>query len=169
MVTSLPPRGDLSIRSSDSGHVIALYNPILIVCFTRAPRGEEIELMRAVVAEAVAAGIRGGLLYVVARKDMAGGVDPRVRAALEEMMKRNPQQTGGNAVVVLTGGFGGAVVRSVIAGFALLTPHRKRIQVFGAAEEACRWLAKDYDLDAKRLLAVYRKATAHLTMPGDVA
>ena len=148
--------------------MIAAYNPLLIVCFTRPPRPGELELMRATAAEALAAGVRGGLLYVVARKDMTGGVDPKMRRALEEMTKRNAQRSGSSAVVVLTGGFGGALVRGVIAGLALLTPNRKMLHVFGEVDDACRWLAKEHEIHAESLLSAYRTATAHLTMPGDM-
>jgi hypothetical protein len=155
----------LSVRSSDPGHVIAAYNPLLIVCFARPPRAQELDLMRSLVDEGLAAGIRGGLLYVVARKDMTGGVDPKVRATLEAMTKKNAQRSGSNAVVVLTSGFGGAMIRGVIAGLAMLTTQRKMLQVFGAAGDACRWLAKEHGLDADALLQAYRQATAHVPMP----
>ena len=162
---SLPPRAQLSVRSSDDGHVIAAYNPLLIVCFTRPPRAEELELMRSLAAEGLDGGVRGGFLYVVARKDMSGGVDPRVRAAIEDMMARNATRAGGSAVVVLTEGFGGAMVRSVLTGLVLLTSDRKMLQVFSAVDDACRWLASHYRLDGPTLLAAYRQATAHLVLP----
>ena len=80
-------------------------------------------------------------LYVVARKDMSGGVDPRVRDAFEAMTRQNAARAGASAVVVLTPGQGAAVVRSVMAGLILLTPHRGLIQVFASTDQACAWLA----------------------------
>ena len=155
--------------SSDEGHVIAAYNPLLLVCFTRAPRAEQIALLRRNAEDGVAAGIRGGFLYVVARRSFSGGIDPRLRKTFEDLTRENGGRAGASAVVVLTAGFGGAAVRSMLAGLALLMAQRKMLQVFGAAEDACRWLAGAHGLAEADLARAYRQATAHLQMPGDPA
>jgi hypothetical protein len=166
-VTSFPPRAHLAVLSTDEGHVIAAYNPLLLVCFTRPPREAELDLLKRQAQVGVAAGIRGGFLYVVARPTMSGGVDPRVRKTFEDMARAYGGRSGASAVVVLTEGFGGAMVRGVLAGLALLMTQRKVLQVFRVTEEAARWLANAHGLDEADLLRAYRQATAHLRMPGD--
>lgn len=47
----------------------------------------------------------------------------------------------------------------------MLARDRRLIQVFGDAEEACAWLAKEHELERGGLARAYGKATAHLTMP----
>jgi hypothetical protein len=161
-VPSLPKRGELSVRSSDEGHVIAAFNPLAIVCFTRSPSSGELATMSALANDAVDQGIRGGMIYIVARDDLTSGVDPRVRATLEAMTRRNAGRSGSSAVVVLNNGFAAAMVRSVLAGLVLLSNSRKTLQVFGGVREACDWLAPDHDLDTRVIYRAVERATAHL-------
>lgn len=159
----LPGRGVLVTCSADPGHVIALYNPLIIACFTRPAKPIELQTLSSLASQGLAEGIRGGLLYVVARKEMTGGIDPFARATLEKMMRQNASESGANAAVILTPGFGGALLRSFLAGLLQLSSRRKLLQVFGSTEEACRWLAQEHQLDAKLLLRAYEAAAAHLS------
>lgn len=142
--------------------MIASFNPIAIVCFTRNPKDKELELLTNLSNDAVDAGVRGGLLYVVARDDLAAGVDPRVRATFEQMTKRNAGRTGSSAVVVLSGGFVAAMVRSALAGLVLLGASRKRVQVFSSVNDACAWLAPEHGITARDLVGAWERATAHI-------
>lgn len=151
------------IDSSDPGHVIATYNPLLIAVFTRIPRDEELATLRRRASEAIEQRIAGGMLYVVARKDMAGGVDPRVRAVFEDMIRKNQDDVGSSAVVVLTEGFAAAIVRGAVSSLLGLVQRRRMMRIFGAVDEACRWLAPQHGLDAGQLFAAYRRVTSHLT------
>ena len=161
----IPARGELSIQSTDDGHAIAVYNPILIACFTRAPRSEELDRIRRLSAEALAQGVRGGVLYVVARPNMSGGIDGKVRSTVESLIQRNSGRAGNSAVVVLTPGLGGSIVRGALAGLVLLTANRRSLQVFPAVDRACAWLAQMHTIDSANLLRAYQRVTAHLTMP----
>ncbi len=173
-MTPRPPRPvrtpaplELVIDSSDAGHVVATFNPILIAVFTRVPAQEELDLIERRAGEAGAAGIAGGLLYVVARKDMGGGVDPRVRAVFERKIRENQGKSGSSAVVVLTEGFAAAVVRGALTSLLLLFRRRGHLQVFSSIEEACRWLAAQHGIEVAPLLSAYRRATANLAdLPG---
>lgn len=142
--------------------MIASFNPIAIVCFTRNPKDAELEQLVELTDTAVDAGVRGGLLYVIARDDLAQGIDPRVRATFEQMTKRNAGRTGASAVVVLSGGFVAAMVRSALAGLVLLGASRKRVQVFGAIDEACAWLAPEHGIAVHDLVSAWDCATAHI-------
>jgi hypothetical protein len=159
---ALPGRAVLSLLSSDPGHVIAMYNPLILVCFTRAPKTEELSKIQALAALGITEGIRGGMLYVIARRNFDGGVDPRVRTFFQQMIRANSAKSGGSAAVVQMQGFAGSVVRSVLAGLVHLTSRRKLLQIFGSPDEACTWLAAQHDLDAAALLGAYEQATAHL-------
>jgi hypothetical protein len=161
-VPSLPKRGELSVRSSDEGHVIAAFNPLAIVCFTRNPSSGELATMSALANDAVDQGIRGGIIYIVARDDLTSGVDPRVRTTLEAMMRRNAGRSGSSAVVVLSNGFAASMVRSVLAGLVMLSNTRNKLRVFGSVREACDWLAPDHDLDPRVLSRAVQRATAHI-------
>jgi len=161
----LPARGELLIYSSDSGHVIAQYNPLIIACFTRPVRSVELDALSELAELGLAEGVRGGLLYVVARKDMNGGIDPKVRSAFEKMVRQTAPQAGVSAVVILTEGFGGALLRGFLAGLVQLSSKRKALQIFGSVTEACRWLASQYELDAQELTRAFEGATAHLGHP----
>ena len=164
-VTLVPPRARLTTLSKDEGHVIAAYNPLIFVCFTRPPRGPEIDVMRHYAELGLAGGVRGGFLYIVARERLTGGVDPHLRKTFEELTRKSADRAGATAVVVLSKGFVGALVRGVIAGFAMMMTHRHSLQVFGAIDSACAWLAEAHALDRDALLRAVHEATAHLPMP----
>ena len=164
-MTLVPPRTQLTTLSKDEGHVIAAYNPLIVVCFTRPPRAPEIAVMRRYAEAGLASGVRGGFLYIVARKNLAGGVDPHLRKTFEDLTRKSSDRAGATAVVVLTEGFVGALVRGVIAGFAMMMTHRHMLQVFGAIDRACAWLAEAHALDREELVRAVHEATAHLPMP----
>ncbi|MBL8944416.1 MAG: hypothetical protein JNK45_14755 [Myxococcales bacterium] len=157
-----PVRGQLVIDSADAGHVIARYNPLLIAVFTRSPHEAEAREIQRRAAEAVAAGVRGGVLYVVGRRNMSGGMDPRVRAVFEEMIRSHQDRAGSSAVVILTTGFAASIARLAVAGFIRLFRRASILRVFGSLDEACRWLADVHDLDRDDLLAIYGQITATL-------
>lgn len=145
--------------------MIALFNPLLVACFTRPAKPEELAAIDAIAEEGLAEGIRGGMLFVIARKDMSGGIDPRVRATFESMIRKNAERSGASAVVILAAGFAGAIVRGFLAGLVQLTTRRQVVEVCGSIEHACRWLAPRHDLDAGALRLAIRRATAHLDLP----
>src|SRR5436309_3053423 len=118
---ALPARGVLETRSTDHEHVIALYNPLILGYFSRPPRSEELDLLRAVVHEARAQAIPGGMLIAVARRNMAGGIDPRVRLFFEQTVREHSSAVGASAAVVLMEGFAGAMMRGFIASLLLLS------------------------------------------------
>lgn len=151
------------VRSSDDGHVIAHYSPLIIVCFRRQAAMHELELMEKLTADAIAEGAGTGMLFVSARQDMAAGIDAPRRAIFERLIKKNAERMGASAVVILIDGFGGAVARSFLIGLLQLTTRRKMIQVCSSIDEACRWLAPKHGLDASALARAYVEATAHFT------
>jgi hypothetical protein len=155
-------RGVLQIRSADAEHVIALYNPLLLVYFGRAPTDEELTALRKLVNETRSEVITGGMLFVVARKDAAGGVQPRVRAFFEKMVQENAGHSGASAVVISMSGFAGSLMRSFITSLLLLTGKRRMVRIFSTVDEACGWLAPLHGLDTATLVRVYGKATAHI-------
>lgn len=159
----LPGRGVLSIESSDPGHVIAVYNPLVLVCFRRQASLEELQIVRALAAQGLAEGIRGGLFYVIARQDMARGIDPRARTVFEELIRESSDKLGMSAVVVVTAGFGGALFRGFLSGLVALTRKRGTLRIFRTVSEAYPWLAEHHGLDAAELASAYERATAHLT------
>lgn len=162
-----PARGQLVIDSADAGHVIARYNPLLIAVFTRAPCEAEARQIQRRADEAIAAGIRGGVLYVVGRRNMSGGMDARVRTVFEEMIRANQDRSGSSAVVILTSGFAASIARLAVTGFIRLFRRSTTLRVFGSLEEACPWLADDHGLDRDDLLAIYDRVTARLEgLPG---
>jgi hypothetical protein len=142
--------------------VIAAYNPLIVACFTRQARAAELSTLRDLAATGLDAGISGGLLLVVARKDLSGGIDPGARAFFEQMVRENSARSGVSAVVVLTEGFASAVLRGFVTGLLQLTSRRKTLQIFSSVGEACRWLAPRHALEPADLLAAYERATAHL-------
>jgi hypothetical protein len=164
-VSLVPPRARLTPLSKDDGHVIAAYNPLIVVCFTRPPRDAEIGVMRHYAELGLAGGVRGGFLYIVARKNLAGGVDPHLRKMFENLTRKSADRAGATAVVLLTEGFVGALVRGVIASFALMMTHRHMLRVFGAIDGACGWLAAEHALDREALVRAVHDATSHLEMP----
>jgi len=157
---ALPPQGVLQIRSGDGEHVIAIHRPLLIAYFSRPPKEAELGVLRGLIDEAVAEGVSGGTLFVIARRDMRGGIQPHVRQFFEKMVKENSGRFGASAAVVLTEGFGGSLMRSFLTGLLLLMNKRNKLQIFGSVEAACRWLAPLHQLEAAALLEVYAKATA---------
>jgi hypothetical protein len=157
---ALPVRGVLEIRSADTQHVVAVYHPLVLAYFTRPPSEGELNLLRDIVKDGLANGVRGGTLFVVARRDATGGIQPRVRAFFEQMVRDNAGRFGASAAVVLMKGFGGALIRGFLAGLVLLGGRRDQLQVFGDVEAACQWLAPRHEMNAKDLLGAYRKATA---------
>jgi hypothetical protein len=159
---ALPARGVLEIRSADSEHVIALYNPLALAYFSRPPNDGELAVLRALAREGRAQALGGGMLFVVARKNIAGGIDPRVREFFEQLVRENSAKFGASATVVTMQGFGGALMRSFLTGLLLLTGRRNTLQIFSSVEDACRWLAPLHDLDAADLLQAYQKATANI-------
>lgn len=164
MSTPLPPKGVLVIDSKDEGHVIATYNPVMIAVFARPPADGELERMGRRAKAALEAGIPGALLYVVARREMSGGVSPKVRAFFENMVAENQDRAGPTAVVVLADGFPGALVRGAVASIVALFSRRDRMRVFNEPAAACKWLAQLQGLDAGALVAAFGAATAHLTL-----
>ena len=102
------------------------------------------------------------MLFVVARKNASGGIQPRVRRFFEQVVKENSAQFGASAVVVLMEGFGASLMRSFLAGLLMLSSKRKMIQIFASVDAACEWLAPLHGLDAAKLLAAYREAAVNL-------
>jgi len=156
----LPARGVLEVRSVDDEHVIALFNPLVLAFFSRPPSADELTLIAALAEQGRVENIAGGMLFVVARKNASGGIEPRVREFFEQLVRENSGHFGASAVVVLMKGFGGALMRSFLTGLLLLTRKRKMLQIFGSVEEACRWLAPLHALDAESLFEAYEKAAA---------
>jgi len=159
---TIPARGVLEIRSSDAEHVIAAYNPLVLTHFTRTPNKKELALMGALAEEGRAASIRGGMLFVIARRNISGGIDPKVREFFEAMVRRNAAIFGASAAVILMQGFGGSLMRSFLTSLLLLSSKRKQLQVFAAVDEACRWLAPQHELDPAALIQAYEEATANI-------
>ncbi len=79
------------------------------------------------------------------------------------MIRKNQGKSGSSAVVVLTSGFGAAVVRGALAGLLQLTNRRKMLQVFASVEPACKWLGDEHELDSDALLAAYQRAASSLS------
>lgn len=146
----VPPRGVLKFVSKKRGNSIAIFNPLSIVHFTRAPDTSEIDGIHAVAKAFNEGGVRGGFLYVVARSDMGKGIDPRLRKIGEDLI-RGGGIGGSNAAVVKVQGFGGAFVRGVFAGLTLLGPNRDALRVFGEVDRACEWLAPDHGMTASEI------------------
>jgi hypothetical protein len=158
----LAARGVLDLRSADAEHVIALFSPILIAHFARAPEDRELALLRSLVEQARAEGLRGGMLFVIARRNATGGIQPRVRAFFEQMVRENAGQFGASAAVILMRGFGASLMRSFLTGLLVLTNRRRALQIFATVDEACRWLAPQHGLDPQALLASYQQATVNI-------
>jgi hypothetical protein len=159
---ALPARGVLQIRSSDAEHVIAVYHPLVVAKFTRPPTDAELATLRSIADEGRAQGVSGGMLFVVARRNVSGGIDPRVRSFFEKMVRDNSAQVGASAVVILMQGFGASLMRSFVSGLLLLAGKRRMIQLFASVEPACDWLAPLHGLTAATLLQAYAQATATL-------
>jgi hypothetical protein len=161
----VPARGVLTIYSSDEDHVVASWNPLIFACFTRPPSPSALACIRQLADDGLREGIRGGIFYVVARKEMAGGVDPRVRAFFDDMTRRNSDRTGASAAVLLTAGFSNALIRSFLVGIAQALISNKKLQIFSDVHGAARWIAPLHDLEAAGLEKAFRRATGHLAMP----
>jgi hypothetical protein len=161
----LSPRGKLAVQSSDPEHVIAVFSPLILACFTRVPRPEELAIVQARAKQAIQEGVRGGMLFVAARSNMSGGVAPHVRAFFEQMVRENSANSGGSAVVLWMDGFAGALVRSFLTGLLRISSQRQFAQIFGSVEEACAWLGPRHGLDAAALATSFYAATAHLKLP----
>jgi hypothetical protein len=157
----------LVVDSRDAGHVVARFNPLLIAAFTRVPSATELALIEALVEQAVRAELRGGMLYIVARRDMTGGVDPKVRETFERLTRRYEEASGSSAVVVLVRGFAGAVVRGALTGMLAVSRRRGALRVFGEIEAACAWMAETHGVSRDSLLAAVREATAQLPLAHD--
>ncbi len=148
--------------SADPEHAIALYNPLLIAFFSRAPVEAELAKLRELIEQGRTEDVRGGMLFVVARKNMAGGIQPHVREFFEKMMRENDGRFGASAVVIQMQGFGASLMRGFITGLLLLTRKRRAIHIFSTVDEACRWLAPEHGLQPARLLEAYQQMTAKM-------
>lgn len=152
----------LRIVSKDAGHVIASFHPVLFAAFRRAPSDDELARIAELARQALAEGLRGSLLYVIARREMSGGVDPRVRAFFTKMIAENQDRSGPTAVVVLSDGFAAALVRGAVTGMVRLMRGRDRMRIFSSVPEACRWLAAEQQISSTALIAAWREAAAEL-------
>jgi hypothetical protein len=161
---ALPPIGVLTVRSADAEHVIALYRPILIAHFARTPRENELATLRAIIDEARAENAQGGMLMIVARRDVRGGIQPHVREFFEQSMRRDSGRFGASAVVVRMAGFGGSLMRSFLTGLLLIARKRDQLRIFEAVDAACAWLAKQHGIDEAALRRAYDQATAQLAV-----
>jgi hypothetical protein len=159
---ALPPAGVLTIRSSDSEHVVAVYRPLVLAYFSRPPSDGELGILRGIIKEGRAEELRGGMLFAVARRDASGGIQPRVRKFFEETVKENSGHFGATATVVLMKGFAASLMRSFLTGLLVLIGKRDQFQVFASVEDACRWLAPKHGMDAAKLLQTYQKAIANI-------
>ena len=153
--SSLPPHGVLSVRSRRTGNVIALYRPLIIIHLARKLDGEEIAIVRKVVAEGLQEGVEGGMLVVFAREDLSDGLDPRARGLFEQLIRTTSGRAGMSAVVILSQGFAGAVVRGALAGLLPLAARRGQLRSFATVREACEALAKSHGLESTDLTAAY--------------
>jgi hypothetical protein len=142
--------------------VIAAYNPLVLSHFSRAPTDGELALLRTLANEARAAAVGGGILIVIARRNVSGGIDPRVRGFFEQMVREHSDHAGASAAVILMQGFGGSLMRSFLTSLLLLGGKRKLLQIFASADAACRWLAPLHGLDAATLIRAYEQATANI-------
>lgn len=167
-MASLPPPGVLKIASSDDGHVIAQFNPLVVVHLGRKIKSPELHCLREIVAQGLRAGVRGGMLFVFARTDMSGGIDPEARAVFEQLIRDSAEKAGASAVVILADGFAAAMARGFLAGLVRLSNRRKALQIFGTVKDACAWLAAQHELDAGAIQRAYAAATNHLRPPHSV-
>ncbi|MFO0686189.1 MAG: hypothetical protein U0234_29270 [Sandaracinus sp.] len=154
----------LRIVSKSPGHVVAAFRPILIAAFTRPPSDGELREIEGLASSALDEGLRGSLLYVVARRDMTGGVDPRVRSFFTDLIAKNQGRAGPTAVVVLADGFAGALVRGAVTGLIRLMTGRGQIRVFSSVGDACHWLATEQHIAGTALVAAWREAAAGLAL-----
>ena len=70
-----------------------------------------------------------------------GPLDSDGRAAIAEQARVvNPRSKAG-ALVILSGGFSGAIVRSIATGLSLISPPKHPNKVFDTMERACAWIA----------------------------
>lgn len=159
---ALPAHGVLEIRSADREHVIAIYRPLALAHFSRPPTEGELDGLRVLIAEGRLEALRGGMLFVIARRNMTGGIQPHVRQFFEQIVRENSRHFGASAAAVLMQGFGGSLMRSFLTSLLLLSGKRDQLRVFESVPAACRWLAPLHGLDAPTLLQVYEKATASL-------
>jgi len=163
----LPARGVLEIRSADAEHAIAVFNPLVLSYFTRPPTEGELGLLSDLSRTARAASVNGGLLLTIARRNLAGGIDPRVREFFEKQVREHADRFGASAVVILMQGFGASLMRSFLTGLLFVANKRRLVQIFASTDEACRWLAPLHDLDPAALIEAYAQATASIAhQPG---
>jgi hypothetical protein len=128
--------------ASSDAYVLATWRNILCVGLLANPTTEtttEVEEAISRLSGRHEGGI--GLVHIV----LTGATTPPaadVRGAYFRMMSDRNTPARGSAVVLPTGGFGAAIVNSVIAGLTLATRAPFATRVFPAVPEAAAWLAE---------------------------
>jgi hypothetical protein len=126
-------------------HVLATWRNVLCVGLLENPTTDTTDAVEEAVARLSSQHEGGiGLVHIV----LTGATTPPaadVRGAYLRMMSNRDTATRGSAVVLPTGGFGAAIVNSVIAGLQLATRAPFPTRVFPAVPEACTWLAGRLD------------------------
>ena len=69
-----------------------------------------------------------------------GPVDGATRAALADHTKQHNERSRAGALVLLAGGFSGAMIRSIATGLNILSPPKHPTKVFDSIERACPWV-----------------------------
>jgi hypothetical protein len=139
----------LDARASQPGPVIVLESDSVVVaswndvCFEAwLTRGTDRDIRAATDAHVrVLARTSGSIIPCsIVHEQAAGPIDSEVRAALVERGRQLDPRTKASALVILAGGFAGAVVRGIATGLSLLTRAKHPTKTFASIDAASRWL-----------------------------
>lgn len=158
----------VQIRSTDEGHALGVWKDIVIVVFTATPAATTAAKMSALTDEMAKVHPGGfGMLHVV---DTRSGVPPdqAARTQYVEMIRRHDDVFTAAAIVATGSGFVASMVRSVTAGFALMTRPKFPMKTFSSVADGATWLAEHMSADATALLEAYAKMRATVGGTADV-
>jgi hypothetical protein len=77
----------------------------------------------------------------IVHPEAISAVDTEGRAAIAEQARHVDPRSKASALVILSGGFSGSIIRSIATGLNLLLPARHPNKIFDTMEAASSWLA----------------------------
>lgn len=147
----------VNLRTHGGDHAIAVWRNVVIVVFAATPVAAVAERMKGVVADVAREHPQGvGMLHVV---DARSGPPPDqdARAQYVEMIRTHDDRFIAAAIVATGSGFVPSMVRSVTAGFALLTRPSFPMKTFSTVPDGASWLAAHMSLDPTDLQRAYEQ------------
>jgi hypothetical protein len=120
---------------------MSVWRNVVIVVLRATPGREQVDALGREVERIGRTGKKVGLVHLVHIKGAIGPPEEQARRRYIELIYDQNTMVACSSVVIEREGFGAAVIRSIIAGLALITRAKFPTRVFATIADATAWVA----------------------------